>query len=136
VGFYSTQGRGNRFRIWGLVTERQENAQKVRSGRKMQEVALVRRDRTNWSKQKILGDELRIARECLGLSQSELGEKIGLARQQVGLVEKGRRKLEWDEFEAWATAVGRTTESFLAIVREELAKKKSIPVSCDGKKND
>lgn len=91
----------------------------------MQEVALVRRDRTNWSKQRILGDELRIARECLGLSQSELGERIGLARQQIGLVEKGQRKLEWDEFESWAIATGRTTESFRAIVRQELAKKRN-----------
>jgi DNA-binding XRE family transcriptional regulator len=100
--------------------------QDARKTRKMQqEMALVRRDRTNWSKQKILGDELRIARECLGLSQAELGERIGLARQAIGLVEQGKRKLEWDEFGAWAIAVGRTTESFLDVVREELGKRKN-----------
>jgi DNA-binding XRE family transcriptional regulator len=100
--------------------------QDARKTRKMQqEMALVRRDRTNWSKQKILGDELRIARECLGLSQVELGERIGLARQAIGLVEQGKRKLEWDEFGAWAIAVGRTTESFLDVVREELGKRKN-----------
>lgn len=91
----------------------------------MQEPAIVRRDRTKWSKERILGDELRIARECLGLSQAELGEKIGLLRQQVGLVEQGKRKLEWDEFTDWATAVGRTTESFREMVRAELAKRKA-----------
>ncbi len=90
-----------------------------------QEIALIRRDRTNWSWRKILGDELRIARECLGLSQSEIGEKIGLPRQAVGLVEQGKRKLEADEFGAWAIAVGRTTESFLDVVREELGKRKA-----------
>jgi transcriptional regulator with XRE-family HTH domain len=91
----------------------------------MQEIALVRRDRSKWSKERILGDELRIARECLGLSQAELGEKLGLARQAIGLIEQGKRKLEWDEFTDWATAVGRTTESFCCVVRIELAKRKS-----------
>jgi len=90
----------------------------------MQELAMIRRDRTGWSKEKILGDELRIARECLGLSQEELGQRIELSRQQVGLIEQGKRKLEWDEFENWATAVGRTTDSFRRIVRQELEKKK------------
>lgn len=90
----------------------------------MQELAMIRRDRTKWSKERILGDELRIARECLGLSQAELGEKIGLARQAIGLVEQGKRKLEWDEFSEWAKVVGRTTESFCCVVRDELARRK------------
>jgi len=101
----------------------------------MHEIALVRRDRSRWSQEKILGDELRIARECLGLKQTELGERIGLRRQQVGLVEKGERKLEWYEFEAWAKAVGRTMESFTVSVAVELEKRKSTTVDCDRSRN-
>jgi transcriptional regulator with XRE-family HTH domain len=86
----------------------------------MHELATVRRDRTGWSEDKILGDELRIAREVLNLSQTDLGERIGLTRQQVGQVEKGRRKLEWLEFQKWATAVGQTTGSLYAMVQQEL----------------
>jgi DNA-binding XRE family transcriptional regulator len=101
-------------------------AQEVKRKRKMhQEVTLIRRDRSGWSKQKILGDELRIARECLGLTQAQLGERIGLLRRQIGKVEKGERKLEWDEFDNWAKAVGRTTDFFCAIVSQELASRKS-----------
>ncbi|MCL1914720.1 MAG: helix-turn-helix domain-containing protein [Eubacteriaceae bacterium] len=41
---------------------------------------------------------LVLLRTCLGLSQSELGEKIGLSRQTLMAFEKGRRVMQWGTF--------------------------------------
>jgi transcriptional regulator with XRE-family HTH domain len=88
----------------------------------MFEVALVRRDRSGWTEDEILGDELRIARECLNLTQEELGRRIFLSRKQVMFVEAGRKELTRKEFRDWAEAVGRSVESFDSIVKREVEK--------------
>ena len=40
------------------------------------------------------GKQLKQARKRLGLSQSRLGEAIGMTREMIGLMERGEKQIE------------------------------------------
>lgn len=52
------------------------------------------------------GDTLRIRRENAGLSQAELGERIGSNRQNISAMENGRRPIGEAVAERLAVALG------------------------------
>ncbi len=43
---------------------------------------------------KIIGEKIRISRQALGISQSELAEKIGLRRTSITNIESGQQKIQ------------------------------------------
>ena len=49
--------------------------------------------------------KLPAIRKKLGLSQSELGEKVGLSRQSISSIERGTVTLSWNIFLAIALVV-------------------------------
>ena len=49
-----------------------------------------------------IGEILRNARESLGYTQEEIGEKVGLGRDAIIRIEKGLRKVEVDELEKFS----------------------------------
>ena len=44
----------------------------------------------------MFGARMRAARERLGLSQVELGQRLGMVRQQINNYEQGRFEPSWD----------------------------------------
>lgn len=60
------------------------------------------------NKEELLSDfvtKLPAIRKELGLSQSELGEKVGLSRQSISSIERGTVTLSWNIFLAIALVV-------------------------------
>lgn len=60
------------------------------------------------NKEELLSDfvtKLPAIRKKLGLSQSELGEKVGLSRQSISSIERGAVTLSWNIFLAIALVV-------------------------------
>lgn len=60
------------------------------------------------NKEEILSDfvnKLPEIRKKLGLSQSELGDKVGLSRQSISSIERGTVTLSWNIFLAIALVV-------------------------------
>lgn len=60
------------------------------------------------NKEELLSDfvtKLPAIRKKLGLSQSELGEKVGLSRQSISSIERGTVTLSWNIFLAIALVV-------------------------------
>ena len=49
---------------------------------------------------KKMSDNLRVLRTKLQLKQSELAEKVGISRQALLEIEKGKRTLQWNVFVA------------------------------------
>lgn len=45
-----------------------------------------------------LAAELPVLRVKLGLSQGELGEKVGLSRQMIAAIENRRRSMTWNTY--------------------------------------
>lgn len=72
---------------------------------------------TDWYKQTSAGmtpgDVLRIRRENAGLSQSELGVKIGSNRQNISAMETGRRTIGKEGAKKLAAALGLDYRVFL-----------------------
>ncbi|QLE46567.1 helix-turn-helix transcriptional regulator (plasmid) [Nostoc sp. C052] len=84
------------------------------------EEPIVRRDRSGWSTNEILGDELRIAREGVGLSQKELADQIAvhmtMNRSIVSLIEAGKKEITLTQLRAWMDATGKTSTVIHGIV--------------------
>ncbi len=60
------------------------------------------------NKEELLSDfvtKLLAIRKKLGLSQSKLGEKVGLSRQSISSIERGTVTLSWNIFLAIALVV-------------------------------
>ena len=62
---------------------------------------------------------LRAARERAGLSQGELGEKIGVARTTIGNLESGKTNLFSKHIPAIARVLGLTEEELLCGIPQE-----------------
>lgn len=63
---------------------------------------------------------LRAARDRAGLSQEELGEKIGVARTTIGNLESGQTRLFSKHIPAIARALGLTEEELLCGVPQDV----------------
>jgi transcriptional regulator with XRE-family HTH domain len=61
----------------------------------------------------IFGQNLRRARERLGISQEDLAEKAGLHRTYIGSVERGERNVSIDNMERLAGAVNSSIQELL-----------------------
>lgn len=58
-------------------------------------------------------DRLKERREALGLSQSELGRRLGIDRQRIIGYEHGIRRADGDMISAFADALNCTTDYLL-----------------------
>jgi len=63
----------------------------------------------------VIGNKIREAREARGLSQAELGRLIGYSDVAIGNWEKGRRKINIEDLEQIASALGKPISYFLDI---------------------
>lgn len=64
------------------------------------------------TKHQRLGDDLRDAREYLGLSQDAVGRALGVPRSTISAIEAGKRKVSFVELEKLAALYRRSVESF------------------------
>jgi transcriptional regulator with XRE-family HTH domain len=61
-----------------------------------------------------LGRAIRLRREALGVTQGQLGERIGLSRTSVTNIERGRQRLLIDQFCRLAEELGCERDDLLA----------------------
>jgi transcriptional regulator with XRE-family HTH domain len=78
-------------------------------------------------------NRLRDAREALGLSQTEVAERLGHTQQWISQVESGSRRLDVIEFVELCLALGVKPSSALAPVVETI-ERVSTPVTGDRRK--
>lgn len=55
-----------------------------------------------------LGRRLREARECLGLSQEQVADHLGIPRPSVSTIEAGKRRVSFQEIKRLAELVSPT----------------------------
>ncbi|MFO0821655.1 MAG: helix-turn-helix transcriptional regulator [Gemmataceae bacterium] len=60
------------------------------------------------------GDRLRVLREAAGLTQRELGEKVGIHHANLARLERGDRGPSWKTVLKLAEALGVATDDFRA----------------------
>ena len=60
-----------------------------------------------------LGDLVRLHRKRIGVTQAEVGKRIGLSRTSITNIEKGRQKILLHQLYDIATALQTTPESLL-----------------------
>jgi transcriptional regulator with XRE-family HTH domain len=60
-----------------------------------------------------VGARLRVRRIALGMSQSKLGEKLGVTFQQIQKYEKGSNRISAARLKQAAEVLGATVQSFL-----------------------
>jgi len=63
--------------------------------------------------QRLIGERIRKAREEAGLTQGELGKKIGFSAMGISYLEKGLRKLKVEDLEAIAKALSLSSSYLL-----------------------
>ena len=56
---------------------------------------------------------MRLLRETLGITQDELGKRVGLTRTSVVNIEQGRQRVLLDDVEDFARAIGTTPKHLL-----------------------
>lgn len=61
-----------------------------------------------------VGARMRRARLDCGLSLAELGEKVGVAADQIGAWENGQGVAPFDTIRAIAAALGTTSDTFVS----------------------
>lgn len=66
-------------------------------------------------------DSLRQHRESLGVTQTQLAERLQWPQQRVSLVEAGARRVDVIEFLRWAEALNLTPRKAWAMVEKALA---------------
>ena len=64
-------------------------------------------------KRTAFGTRLRELRESAGLTQKELGERVGMAYQNVARLERGDSNPSWERVVELAAALGTTPDAFL-----------------------
>lgn len=69
----------------------------------------------------LLLEHLRKARETNGLTQTEVGERIGQTQSFVSKVERGERRLDAVELRAFCIAIGVPFHSFVSDLETALA---------------
>lgn len=57
-----------------------------------------------------LGERIRLKREALGLTQAELGEKLGVGPNQIGAIESGRTAPSYKVFVSLAPVLGTSLD--------------------------
>lgn len=67
-----------------------------------------------------LGRVLRAYRTAAGLTQEALGYRCGLARNYVGMVERGEANISFTAMERWLAATVVTWERFGRDLQDEL----------------
>lgn len=65
-------------------------------------------------------DSLRVARVSAGLSQEQVGERIGRHQTFVSKMEKAQRYLDIPDFVRWALVVNVDPASLIARLRDDL----------------
>jgi len=70
-------------------------------------------DRLPVDLKRIFGDNLRAARLKAGLTQAELGSRVGRSQQYISLVEVGRENLTIDTMSMLAAIVGQDVITML-----------------------
>ena len=68
-----------------------------------------------------IGAKIKEARESQGLSQGELGEKIGYSATAINYYEKGKRKISVEDLLKVATALNKPYDYFLPRTEEVFA---------------
>jgi transcriptional regulator with XRE-family HTH domain len=86
-----------------------------------------RQDRHSWSKPEIIGDELRIARNCAAVTQQELADLLRTTRKRIGKIEAGKVEVSLNEIESWASALGTEVDliihNYLVTVKNQNGQK-------------
>lgn len=77
-----------------------------------------RRARTLVESDRDLVRDLVLAREDAGLSQSEVGERMGISQSAVARIESGRRDLRMSTLRRYANAVGASVRHLVTPQRE------------------
>jgi len=62
---------------------------------------------------------LRVAREALGLSQQELGERLGVYQSYVSMVEGGHRTPSLPVAHRWAETLELDVDRFCDLLKKE-----------------
>lgn len=57
-----------------------------------------------------LGQKIKEIREAEGISQTELGNRIGLHKQAISRIERGVNSISFEKLEEIATALNRKNE--------------------------
>ncbi|RKO67373.1 LexA family protein [Desulfofundulus salinus] len=60
-----------------------------------------------------IGKRIKIAREDRGLTQEQLGEKLGFTKTAINLYEKGKRRISIDDLKRISTILGKPLSFFL-----------------------
>ncbi|MBU4281593.1 MULTISPECIES: helix-turn-helix transcriptional regulator [Comamonadaceae] len=74
----------------------------------------------------IFTELLRSARSDSGMSQIELGERLGVHQSVVSKVERGVRRLDVVELRAWLSALSVPLLDFVERLDRELASRESL----------
>jgi transcriptional regulator with XRE-family HTH domain len=62
-----------------------------------------------------VGDRIRWARKAIGLTQEELGQRLGTTQSMIGQYERGVRNPKYDLIERFADALDQPVEALLGI---------------------
>jgi DNA-binding XRE family transcriptional regulator len=62
---------------------------------------------------RLLGAKVEQIRNTLGITQQELGKRVGLTRTSIVNIENGRHRMQMHYVEKFAAAFGTTPKQFL-----------------------
>ena len=74
----------------------------------------------NIASNKIVGRRIRICREQVGLSQAELGRRVGRSQSEIAKIEMGERQLPYIESFLFAEALGKRYDVLAEEVHRDL----------------
>ena len=94
--------------LWKPMADKAERSDKVEKAEKADKA-----DKTAVQGGKAMGAKIRRIREAAGLSQTELGDKLGVSYQQVQKYERGASRLSLDTFLRLARALEQPLAVFL-----------------------
>jgi transcriptional regulator with XRE-family HTH domain len=65
------------------------------------------------------GDAVREARDLIGVSQAELARRLGVGRQSVCDIEKGRARVSVEKAANFAEALGHNEKTFVRLALQD-----------------